>query len=78
MAQKERYGSISRNAEFDGILVSALVDAGIQIAGRIVDEVDKSLLIDYIKQLQKGVRQRDEVIKTLITHIKNIDKKEVK
>lgn len=73
-----KFGNISRNAEFDGILVSALVDASFKIAEKIVDEVDKSLLIDYIKQLQKGIRQRDEVVRTLITHIKTLEKTEEK
>jgi hypothetical protein len=72
------YKGISRNAEFDGILVSALVDASFKIAARITDEVDKSLLISYIEQLQKGIRQRDEVVRTLITHIKKLEKTEEK
>lgn len=75
---KKDFKGITGNAEFDGMLISAIVDAGIQIAGKITDEVEKSLLISYIEQLQKGIRQRDEVVRTLITHIKNIEKKEKK
>ncbi|MGI6394520.1 MAG: hypothetical protein ACOX2F_07315 [bacterium] len=64
--------------EFDGILVTAIVSASLKIAEKIGDEVDRSLLISYIDNLHKGIRQRDEVVKILISHIKTIEPKEEK
>lgn len=74
----KKFKGISGNAEFDGILISAIVEGALKLIEKIPEGVEKELLIDYINQLHKGIRQRDEVVKTLITHIKNIEKKEAK
>lgn len=59
------------------ILLSAM-DSVTAIAKKIKDQTEKEKLINYIQQLQKGIKQRDEVIRTLITQIKNNKKEEKK
>ena len=56
-----------------GQLLSAAVSGAKLIIEKIVDEVDKKDLQQYIKKLERGVNNRDGIIRDLVKEIQRMN-----